>query len=462
MESKALRRIERLVDRGSFRPFRPGIETAHIQGEALVNGRPVHVCSTNTDPVTASPLASIHAQVDFLEHVLREPAPLVHLIDTPGHASQAEGGTPIPPDADRLLAGARGVGRPYCLQSRLSGMAPQIAVLFGRIGAALSFPLALADIRIMVRGSAVCAGRPDAVRFMTGEETDFEKLGGAEMHCRVSGLGDVLAPDEENALSGASRCLGYLPVRAGAPVPVLEAEPPSESVLRAVADMPGDPNKPFAMKRLVHALADGDSFLEIKPLYAPECIAGLARINGRAAGILANDSTRRGGILFPETCRKMTRLVSLCDAFGIPMIFLADTPGFMVGEAAEQGGIVEAGAELMKAVSRSRIPKMCVAVRKAYTAGLYAMAGPGFDPACFLASPAASISVFGPKALERFAGNRELCREGRRTVEEMLEQSRHPDLLTAKGLVDEVVPWSELRDRTAAFLEKAPNRLPDS
>jgi acetyl-CoA carboxylase carboxyltransferase component len=150
----------------------------------------------------------------------------------------------------------------------------------------------------------------------------------------------------------------------------------------------------------------------------------------------------------------MAKFISLCDSFSIPMVFLADTPGFMVGEEAEQRGIVEAGAELMKAISRSRTAKMCVVVRKAYTAGLYAMAGPGFEPESFLASPMASISVFGRKALERFTTEQDLSLDGKRIVREMLEQSENPELLAAKNLVDRVAPWSELRESAAAFVRK--------
>jgi acetyl-CoA carboxylase carboxyltransferase component len=171
-------------------------------------------------------------------------------------------------------------------------------------------------------------------------------------------------------------------------------------------------------------------------------------------GILANNSRVRGGILFPETCDKMSRFISICDAFNIPLVFLADTPGFMIGTAAEQAGIIKSSSMLFSAIANAAVPKLTVAVRRAHTAGLYAMAGPGFDPAEFLALPTAIVSVFGKKALDRFAADRTLTDPMRMAIEDMLKACTNPGSLAAKGLIDAVIQISELRPRIAAFLKR--------
>ncbi|MFH1980406.1 MAG: carboxyl transferase domain-containing protein [Pseudomonadota bacterium] len=453
----AYHRIEGLVDPASFEEFAPAGRGNYITGRARVAGRGVYISAANTAPPTMTPLEGVAKQAAFFEAVERDPAPLALIVDAPGTVQQAGGKTPIPPDADRLMVSADGVGRLYSMQARLRYTVPQIAVVVGRVGAALSFPVSLCDVVVMARQAAVCIGRPDAVRFMIGQETDFERLGGAAMHCTVSGVGDVLAEDTAAALAWARRWLSRVPEAAGRPCPVAAPAPPAAGAVPPDDIVPADPNRPFDMHALVAACGDAGSFLETKALFAPESLVGLGRIAGRTVGVIANNSVARGGILFPETCRKMTDFIRFCDGFGIPMVFFADTPGFMVGEETEATGIVRAGADLLAAIARASVPKLCVVVRKAYTAGLYAMAGPGFDPRHVWALPSASVSIFGRKALERFAAARDINPQDRQRVAMMIAQSEDPRLLVEKGLIERVIRAAELRPALVRFLENAAN-----
>ncbi|MBN2140796.1 MAG: hypothetical protein JW718_07295 [Desulfovibrionaceae bacterium] len=452
MSSAARDRVGLLADPGSLEEFPPVGRCGLLAAGIKVNGRRAYVSATDGSAAAQSPMDQMLKQVAFLEQVQRDPAPVVLILDTPAHVRRAAGKTPIPPDAQRLLADGRGVGRGYCLLARLSAVAPMICVVFNQVGAALSFPSALGHAAVMVQGSAVCVGRPDAVRLMTGQNTDFERLGGARMHCEVSGLGDALARTERGAMAWARRWLEYVPDRAGAALPVREESPPAASAASAEAALPEDLNAAFDMRLVLEAVADSGSILELKALHAAECVTALCRVKGRVLGLVANNSLVRGGIIFPETCRKMARFIGFCDAFGLPLAFFADTPGFMVGEQVERRGNVREAAELMSAIARSRVPKMCLVVRKAYSAGLYAMAGPGFEPVEFLALPKASISVFGPEALERFSADRDMAPAARQALDRMLAGARDPEVLARAGLLDEVVDWRDLRGRVARFV----------
>lgn len=198
---------------------------------------------------------------------------------------------------------------------------------------------------------------------------------------------------------------------------------------------------------------DRDSFLEIKKEYAGECVTGLARIEGRSFGLVASNSKVHSGILLPHTCWKMSRFISLCDQFSLPMVFLADIPGFMVGTSAEQAGIIRHGAELFRAIGRSTSRKLSISLRRNYTAGVYAMAGPGMGSVEFLALPGAVISIYGKNVAAKLGGRsrRAADQENRRVMEEI---AADPGKLMEAGLVDEIIQAEEMRARIARFLSQ--------
>jgi acetyl-CoA carboxylase carboxyltransferase component len=449
------RRIAQLVDPGTFEELHLAPAAGYVVGTGRAHGRRIAVCATSTEAERWAPLDTLRQQLRLLEHVHADPCPLVLLGDAPGFDSTARGRSPVPPDADELQVGKDCVGRAYYLQARLQGLVPVVGVLYGKVAASLSFPLALCDALVMVEGSALCIGRPDAVRLMIGEDETYEGLGGARTRCEATGLGHALAASEEAAATWVRSYLACVPSRAGAPLPEQAATAPAPQATPLARLVPADCLRPFRMHRLIEAIVDAGSLVELKALHARHVITGLARVEGRVCGILANDPWHSGGILFPDGCRKLTGFIRCCDAFGIPLLFLADTPGFMVGRKAEEEGSVAAGAELFAAIARSTTRRLCVVVRKAYTAGLYAMGGAGFAPARLLALPTASIAIYGRKALELLAADGSVTDAGRRAVQEMLVGVEDPRRLQERGMIDRVIDWPDLRPEVARFLQGA-------
>jgi acetyl-CoA carboxylase carboxyltransferase component len=230
-----------------------------------------------------------------------------------------------------------------------------------------------------------------------GEKVTLEEMGGAKMHTGVSGCGHVLVKTDEEGIDAARRYLSFFPSHWEWLPPVRKpADPASEEPIREI--VPTDENKPFDMRLLLDSLLDADSFFEVHARWAKELIVGYGRLNGRPMGIVANQPKVKGGVLFVDSADKAARFIQTCNAFGVPLLFLADVPGFMIGTAVERQGIIRHGAKMISAVSEATVPKVSVIVRKAYGAGLYAMAGPAFDPDACIALPTASIAVMGPQA----------------------------------------------------------------
>jgi acetyl-CoA carboxylase carboxyltransferase component len=220
------------------------------------------------------------------------------------------------------------------------------------------------------------------------------------MHTGVSGCGHQLVRSDQEGVDTVRRYLSYLPSSwRGEPPPAAPVPPRAPEDGRGIAGLiPADENKPFDMRSLLDCLVDGDSFMEVHARWAREVIVGYARLDGRVIGIVANQPKVKGGVLFVDSADKCARFIWTCNAFNIPLLFLADVPGFMIGTQVEREGIIRHGAKMISAVSEATVPKISVIVRKAYGAGLYAMAGPAFDPDCCLALPTASIAVMGPSA----------------------------------------------------------------
>jgi methylmalonyl-CoA decarboxylase subunit alpha len=231
---------------------------------------------------------------------------------------------------------------------------------------------------------------------VTGEKTTLEAMGGARVHCAESGVGHFLCKTEQDALDVVRDYLSYLPSNWQQQPPAQDATAPANADLAAL--VPASERQAFDMRRYIKGIVDEGSFLEIQALWARELTIGLGRLGGQVVGVLGNNSMFKGGVLFVDSADKATRFVQLCDAFNVPLLFLSDVPGFMVGTAVEKQGIIRHGAKMISAVAEATVPKICVVVRKAYGAGLYAMAGPGFDPDATIALPTAKIAVMGAEA----------------------------------------------------------------
>src|SRR5688572_9094071 len=295
-------------------------------------------------------------------------------------------------------------------------------------------------------------GSPRMAEMVIGEKVTLEEMGGAKMHTGVSGCGHFLVKADEEGLELAKRYLSYFPTNWREPPPPAPPAPPaSDRPIREI--VPEDENKPFDINDLLDSLVDADSFLEVHKRWAKELVVGYARIEGRVVGIVANQPKQRGGVLFVDSSDKAARFIWTCNAFNIPLLFLADVPGFMIGTQVERQGIIRAGAKMISAVSEATVPKLSVVVRKAYGAGLYAMAGPAFDPDACIALPNAKIAVMGPQAainavfynqLQAIEDDEE---RAHRTEELRSEYSEEIDILhlASELVIDAVVQPADLR-----------------
>ena len=360
-----------------------------VTGRGTVDGRPVVVVANDPTVKAGSWGArTVEKMVRATETALREELPIVWLVDSAGARIT---------DQVDLFPGRRGAGRIFHNQVAISGRVPQVCCLFGPSAAGGAYVPSFCDIVIMVEGNAsMYLGSPRMAEMVVGETVDLEQMGGARMHCTVSGCGDLLAVDDADAIEQARLYLSYLPRTWREDPPTYAAEAPVRPL--RTGDVPVRESEPFDVHVVVEGLVDAMSFFEIKPLFAPELVVGFARLEGRSIGVVANNSAVKGGVLFVDSADKAARFITLCDAFNVPLVYLADVPGFMIGSEVERAGIIRHGAKMVAAVSEATVPQVSVVLRKAYGAGLYAMAGPGFAPHACLALPTAAIAVMGPEA----------------------------------------------------------------
>ena len=393
----ARERIALLTDQGSFtedgrfaNALADGLPAdGVITGTASIDGRPVALMANDSTVKAGSWGArTVEKIIRIIEKAYETGIPMVYLVDSAGARIT---------DQVDMFPGRRGAGRIFRTQIRASGSIPQVCALFGPSAAGGAYIPAFCDFTAMVDGNAsMYLGSPRMVEMVVSEKTTLEEMGGARLHCTVSGSGHLLAATEQDALAAVRDYLSYLPQNWSAPLPAAAASDPKPADLRAL--VPESERQAFDMRRYVRGLVDEDTLFEIHELWARELIVGFARLDGRAIGVVANNPMFKGGVLFVDSADKAARFIQLCDAFSLPLLFLADVPGFMVGTAVEKQGIIRHGAKMISAVSEATVPKICVVVRKAYGAGLYAMAGPGFEPDATLALPTAKIAVMGAEA----------------------------------------------------------------
>ena len=360
-----------------------------VTGTGRIEGRPV--CVVANDPTVKAGswgARTVEKMIRMAEYALAHDLPIFWLVDSAGARIT---------DQVELFPGRRGAGRIFATQIRLSGRVPQICCLFGPSAAGGAYIPSFCDVVFMVEGNAsMYLGSPRMAEKVIGEHTTLEEMGGARMHATISGCGDALAVDDEDALDQARAWFSYFPDRWTDDPPRYEPAPPSVTLTDDV--VPASESVGFDMHRFIDGLVDAESFFEYKPLYAKELICGLGRLDGQPVGVVANNPAHLGGVLFVDSADKASRFVWLCDAFNIPLVFLADVPGFMIGTQVERQGIIRHGAKMVTAITEATVPKICVVVRKAYGAGLYAMCGPAFDPDATIALPTAKIAVMGPDA----------------------------------------------------------------
>jgi acetyl-CoA carboxylase carboxyltransferase component len=428
-----------------------------VTGVGRVDGRPVCIMANDLTVKAGSWGArTVEKIVRLTEHALRHELPVFWLVDSAGARIT---------DQVELFPGRRGAGRIFYNQVRLSGRVPQICCLFGPSAAGGAYIPSFCDVVFMVEGNAsMYLGSPRMAEMVIGEVTSLEEMGGARMHATVSGCGDNLAADDEDALDQARAWFSYFPQSWRQTPPRYEPREAARSLTAAA--VPAEEHLAYDMHDLIDGLVDAESFFERMPLFAPEVITGLALLDGRPVGIVANNPMQKGGVLFVDSADKAARFVWLCDAFNVPLLFLADVPGFMIGTEVERQGIIRHGAKMVTAVSEATVPKLSVIVRKAYGAGLYAMSGPAFEPEATLALPTAQIAVMGPEAAVNavFANkiaaiadevDRAAFVEAQR---ELYETDVDLYRLASELVVDAVVDFADLRAECIRRLEMAADK----
>ncbi len=419
-----------------------------VTGVGTIGGRPVALMA-NDPTVKAGSWGpkTVEKILRIQERALSLGTPMIYLVDSAGARITEQ---------VQMFPGRRGAGRIFYNEVLMSGVVPQVCVLFGPSAAGGAYIPAFCDIVIMREGNAsMYLGSPRMAQMVIGEDVTLEQMGGAKMHTGVSGCAHQLVDTDEQGIELAQRYLSYMPdnweshppgshphealtpvwrprdphppgssppavppasprparslTSAGSSFNSTSADSSSNSATHARARaparapsigelIPADENKPFDMLQLIDALVNDESLLEIHPRWARELIVAYARLEGEVIGIVANQPKHKGGVLFSDSADKAARFIWTCNAFNIPLLFLADVPGFMIGTQVEREGIIRHGAKMISAVSEATVPKISVIVRKAYGAGLYAMAGPAFEPDACIALPSASIAVMGPQA----------------------------------------------------------------
>jgi methylmalonyl-CoA decarboxylase subunit alpha len=450
-------RVARLLDEGSFSEEallanwnEEGLGAdGVVTGVGMIDGRPVALMA-NDPTVKAGSWGpkTVEKILRIQERAASLGIPMIYLVDSAGARITEQ---------VQMFPGRRGAGRIFFNQVRMSGVVPQVCVLFGPSAAGGAYIPAFCDIVIMRDGNAsMYLGSPRMAQMVIGEDVTLEEMGGARMHTGVSGCAHQLVKSDEEGIAFARNYLSYFPsnweqmspdVASAAPAAFAGAGSPFEVI-------PDDENKPFDMLALIEAVVDEGSLLQVHSRWAKELLVGYARLGGRAIGIVANQPKHKGGVLFSDSADKAARFIWACNAFNIPLLFLADVPGFMIGTQVERQGIIRHGAKMISAVSEATVPKISVIVRKAYGAGLYAMAGPAFDPDCCIALPSASIAVMGPQAAINAVYYNQLqaipdgAERAAKTEELRHEYAEDIDILhlASELVIDAVVEPGRLRD----------------
>ena len=415
-----------------------------VTGQARIDGRPV--CVMANDPTVKAGswgARTVEKIVRLTEYALAHELPVFYLVDSAGARIT---------DQVELFPGRRGAGRIFYNEVRLSGRVPQICCLFGPSAAGGAYIPAFCDVVFMVEGNAsMYLGSPRMAEVVVGEVATLEEMGGARMHATVSGCGDNLVADDAAAIEAARAYFSYLPGSWREAPPFGVPLPPAVELTEST--VPESEREGYDMHDLLDGILDDGSFFEIKPEFAPEVIVGWGRVDGRSVGIVANNPLHKGGVLFVDSADKAARFIWCADAFNVPLLFLADVPGFMIGSQVEREGIIRHGAKMITAVSEATVPKISVIVRKAYGAGLYAMAGPAFEPDACIALPTAKIAVMGPDpAVNAVYANRIAAIEDPAEREAFvaarrLEYEEDVDLLRLASdlVIDAIVPAPRLR-----------------
>jgi acetyl-CoA carboxylase carboxyltransferase component len=387
---------------------------------------------------------------------LRGRWPMVWLVDSAG--ARIDPGSSHP-DMISLFAGS---GHLFREQVLMSGVVPQVAAMVGPGAAGTAYIPGLADFVPMVKDiGSLALGGPPLVKAVTGQDIGEQELGGSKVHSEVSGVGDGEYESDAAAIAATKKYLSFLPSSSDELPPELPVTDPIDRREESLLDLlPESTRKSYDMYKLIRAIVDHGDLLDIKPRFGRSVITCLARIGGKSVGIVANQPSWLGGILENDSADKAARFIQICDAFNVPLVFLQDVPGFMVGSKVEHAGIIRHGAKLLHVMSAATVPKVTCVVRKAYGAGYYVMCGRAYEPDLIVAWPTAEISVMGAEgmvgiAARKLFGDQEPSAEAKAQIVEQIQRNIDVYKVAGWGLVDEVIDPRDTRRAIAWGLELA-------
>ena len=426
-----------------------------ITGWGDVDGRPCAIAAYDFTVMAGSMGMTGELKMARLrEMALQKRMPLIWLLDSAGARIQEAAGS--------LFAGS---GHLFREEVTMSGVVPLVAAMLGPCAAGTAYIPGLSDFVPMVVGQgAMALAGPHLTKAVTGEDISMEDLGGAKVHCRKSGVGDLEVKDDPECIEAVKTYLSFFPSNCEERPPVRRADDPDDRMSEALLDIvPESSRQPYDMYDVIREIVDDGEWFDLKPKFAKTIITCFARFGGQPVGIVANQPKQLGGILENDSADKAARFVNLCDAFSIPLVFLQDVPGFMVGSKVEHAGIIRHGAKMLYAISRATVPKITVVVRKAYGAGYYVMNGRAYEPDLIVAWPSAEISVMGAEGAVNIIGRSaiEASADPEKTREEMLDAVREnidPYIAAKNALIDDIIDPRETRPTIIRGLRMAKDK----
>jgi len=463
----ARERLELLLDQGSFTELEPfvtqqnGTEESNlgdgvVTGYGTVNGRTIYVYAQDFT-VQGGALGEMHSRkiCRAMDLAVANGCPIVGLIDSGGARIQ---------EGVKSLGGYAEIFR---RNAQYSGVVPQISLILGPCAGGAAYSPAVTDMIIMVKKqSFMFLTGPQVIKTVTGEETDFESLGGAEVHLNLSGTAHLTTKDEEQALELARHVLGYLPSNNIENAPVdSNGDDPFRLVEALNHLVPIDPGEPYSMHTVIEAVVDSGSFLELQAGYAQNVIVGLARFDGRPVGIIAQEPSMMAGVLDINAADKISRTVRFCDAFNLPLVTFVDSPGFLPGVGQEHGGIIRHGAKVLYAYAEASVPKVSIVTRKAYGGAYVVMSSKFMGTDINYAWPSAEIAVMGPEGATNILYRKELAKaedpeaEKKRLETEYRERYLTPYAAAHAGYIDDVIEPAETRMMVIKALKAIQNKV---
>jgi acetyl-CoA carboxylase carboxyltransferase component len=460
----ARERLELLLDQGSFQELEPfvlppqdelGLSEEQLPGDGVVtgygqiDGRTVYVYAQDFT-VMGGALGEMHGRkiCQVMDLAAASGSPIIGLIDSGGA---------------RIQEGVRGLGgyaEVFRRNAQYSGVVPQISLILGPCAGGAAYSPAVTDVLVMVeKQSYMFLTGPNVIKSVTGEEIDFEGLGGASVHLGLSGNAQLTAETEQDALALARRLLGYFPSNNVDNPPFLQnGDDPGrmEEMLNNLVPM--DPTEPYRMHDAIGWIVDRNSFIEFQSALAQNAITGFARMGGYSVGLVAQEPSVMAGVLDIDSADKIARFVRMCDAFNIPLVTLVDSPGFLPGVDQEHRGVIRHGAKVLYAYAEATVPKISIVTRKAYGGAYVVMSSKYMGTDINFAWPSAEIAVMGSEGAVNILYRKQIqeAEDSQAEREKLTEQYRvqflNPYASAEQGYIDEVIEPRETRPRVIAAL----------